>query len=175
MKSYESFKKEENYLNDTAALLKMKNWEGLQERIQKLMEENAELKKQVNEAQQKAMSAEADSTADQAEQINGLNVLIVKLKDAENGGLKNYAETLRNKISESVVLVANETNGTVTFVCAASKEAIAKGKKAGDIVKAAAQLCGGNGGGRPDMAQAGGKDVAKIDEALAAAKALIAQ
>ena len=175
MKSYGSFKKEEEYLNDTAALLKMKNWEGLQERIQKLMEENAELKKQVNEAQQKAMSAEADSTADQAEQINGLNVLIVKLKDAENGGLKNYAETLRNKISESVVLVANETNGTVTFVCAASKEAIAKGKKAGDIVKAAAQLCGGNGGGRPDMAQAGGKDVAKIDEALAAAKALIAQ
>lgn len=175
MNSYDSFKKEENYLNDTAALLKMKNWEGLQERIQKLMEENAELKKQVSEAEQKAMSAEADSIADKAENINGLNVLVLNLKDKENGGLKSYAETLRNKIAESIVLIANETNGTVTFVCAASKEAIAKGKKAGDIVKAAAQVCGGNGGGRPDMAQAGGKDVSKITEALNAAKAKISE
>jgi alanyl-tRNA synthetase len=175
MNSYDSFKKEENYLNDTAVLLKMKNWEGLQERIQKLMEENAELKKQVSEAEQKAMSAEADSIADKAENINGLNVLVLNLKDKENGGLKSYAETLRNKIAESIVLIANETNGTVTFVCAASKEAIAKGKKAGDIVKAAAQVCGGNGGGRPDMAQAGGKDVAKITEALNAAKAKISE
>ena len=175
MNSYDSFKKEENYLNDTAVLLKMKNWEGRQERIQKLMEENAELKKQVSEAEQKAMSAEADSIADKAENINGLYVLVLNLKDKENGGLKSYAETLRNKIAESIVLIANETNGTVTFVCAASKEAIAKGKKAGDIVKAAAQVCGGNGGGRPDMAQAGGKDVAKITEALNAAKAKISE
>jgi alanyl-tRNA synthetase len=175
MKSYESFKKEENYLNDTASLLKMKNWEGLQERIQKLLEENAELKKQINDAEQKAMSAEADSIADKAESINGLNVLILNLKDKDNSGLKSYAETLRNKISDSIVLVANETNGTVTFVCAASKEAIAKGKKAGDIVKAAAQVCGGNGGGRPDMAQAGGKDVSKIAEALETAKAKISE
>jgi len=175
MNSYDSFKKEENYLNDTAALLKMKSWEGLQERIQKLMEENAELKKQVSEAEQKAMSAEADSIADKAENINGMNVLVLNLKDKDNGGLKSYAETLRNKIAESIVLIANETNGTVTFVCAASKEAIAKGKKAGDIVKAAAQVCGGNGGGRPDMAQAGGKDVSKITEALNAAKAKISE
>ena len=175
MKSYDSFKKEENYLNDTAAMLKMKNWEGLQERIQKLLEENTELKKQVSDAEQKAMTAEADSIVNQAEDINGLRVLILKLKDKENGGLKSYAETLRNKISESIVLIANETNGTVTFVCAASKEAIAKGKKAGDIVKAAAQVCGGNGGGRPDMAQAGGKDVAKIDDALKAAKTKISE
>ncbi len=175
MNSYDSFKKEENYLNDTAALLKMKSWEGLQERIQKLMEENAELKKQVSEAEQKAMSAEADSIADKAENINGMNVLVLNLKDKDNGGLKSYAETLRNKIAESIVLIANETNGTVTFVCAASKEAIAKSKKAGDIVKAAAQVCGGNGGGRPDMAQAGGKDVSKITEALNAAKAKISE
>ena len=175
MNSYDSFKKEENYLNDTAALLKMKSWEGLQERIQKLMEENAELKKQVSEAEQKAMSAEADSIADKAENINGMNVLVLNLKDKDNGGLKSYAETLRNKIAESIVLIANETNGTVTFVCAASKEAIAKGKKAGDIVKAAAQVCGGNGGGRPDMAQAGGKNVSKITEALNAAKAKISE
>ena len=161
--------------DDAVAQGQIAEGEGLQERIQKLLEENTELKKQVSDAEQKAMTAEADSIVNQAEDINGLRVLILKLKDKENGGLKSYAETLRNKISESIVLIANETNGTVTFVCAASKEAIAKGKKAGDIVKAAAQVCGGNGGGRPDMAQAGGKDVAKIDDALKAAKTKISE
>jgi alanyl-tRNA synthetase len=174
MQSYDSFKKEENYLNETAALLKMKNWEGLKERIEKLQEENADLQKQVNEARQKAMSADADTVISQAAEMNGLHVLILKLKDQDNSGLKNYAETLRNKMSSGIVFISNETNGTVTFVCAASKEAIAQGRKAGDIVKAAAQICGGNGGGRPDMAQAGGKDTAKIDEALASVKAKLA-
>ncbi|MCH3961097.1 MAG: alanine--tRNA ligase [Solobacterium sp.] len=174
MQSYDSFKKEENYLNETAALLKMKNWEGLKERIEKLQEENADLQKQVNEARQKAMSADADTVISQAEEMNGLHVLILKLKDQDNSGLKSYAETLRNKMSSGIVFISNETNGTVTFVCAASKEAIAQGRKAGDIVKAAAQICGGNGGGRPDMAQAGGKDTAKIDEALASVRAKLA-
>lgn len=174
MQAYDSFKNEEEYLNETAALLKMKNWEGLKERIEKLQEENADLQKQVNEARQKAMSADADSVISQAAEMNGLNVLILKLKDQDNSELKNYAETLRNKISSGIVFISNEANGTVTFVCAASKEAIAQGRKAGDIVKAAAQICGGNGGGRPDMAQAGGKDTAKIDEALASVRMKLA-
>ena len=64
------------------------------------------------------------------------------------------------------VFVSNVNGDKITFVCAASKAAIEKGLKAGDLVKAAAQLCGGNGGGRPDMAQAGGKDITSADKAL---------
>ena len=170
MKAYASFKQEEDYLNATAALLKMKNWEGLQERIEKLLEENASLKKQVSEAESKAMAAEADSVLKQAEDIKGLSCLFLKLKDKDSKGLKEYAETLRNKLTEGFVFISNETNGKVTFVAASSKSAIEKGVKAGDIVKAAAQVCGGNGGGRPDMAQAGGKDVSRIDDAHVAAR-----
>ena len=170
MKAYASFKQEEDYLNATAALLKMKNWEGLQERIEKLLEENASLKKQVSEAESKAMAAEADSVLKQAEDIKGLSCLFLKLKDKDSKGLKEYAETLRNKLTEGFVFISNETNGKVTFVAASSKSAIEKGIKAGDIVKAAAQVCGGNGGGRPDMAQAGGKDVSRIDDAHVAAR-----
>jgi len=175
MKSYETFKAEEEYLNNTAALLKMKNYEGLQERINKLLEENAELKRQVNEAKQKAMAAEADSVISKSENINGINTLILKLEDQDNGGLKSYAETLRNKLENGLVFIANVSNGRVTFVCASSKGAISLGKKAGDIVKAAAMKCEGNGGGRPDMAQAGGKDVSKVDEALAVVKQMISE
>ncbi|MFQ8582352.1 MAG: DHHA1 domain-containing protein [Holdemania massiliensis] len=63
--------------------------------------------------------------------------------------------------------MANPGEGKVTYVCACSKEAIAKGIKAGDFVKLAAQMSQGNGGGRPDMAQSGGKDASKVDEVFA--------
>ena len=173
MKAYESFKKEEDYLNDTAKLLKMKNWEGLQERIQKLLDENASLRKQVNEANNKAMASEADSYLSKAEEISGIKTLVLKLKDADTKGLKEFAETLRNKMNGGIVAVANETGDKVTFVVACGKDAISAGYKAGDLVKKAAVVCGGNGGGRPDMAQAGGKDITKIDEALETVTAAI--
>ena len=170
MKSYDSFKREEDYLNEAAAMFKMKNWEGLHERIQKLMDENAALKKQVNEAVNKAMASEADSYLSRKEEINGLSTLFLSLKDADTKGLKELAETLRNKMNGGIVFVADENNGKVTFVTACGKNAITKGFRAGDLVKKAAVICGGNGGGRPDMAQAGGRDVAKIAEAIEAVK-----
>lgn len=174
MKAYDAFKAEENYLNETAAMLKMKNWEGIQERIEKLLEENSELRKEVADAKNKAMMADADAQVAKAEEINGLHVLIMCLKDFDSSAMKAYAETLRNKMEDGLVFLANASNGKVVFVAAASKAAIAKGIKAGDLVKAAAQLCGGNGGGRPDMAQAGGKDTSHIEESLAAVRAKIA-
>ena len=170
MKSYDSFKREEDYLNEAAAMFKMKNWEGLHERIQKLMDENASLKKQVNEAVNKAMASEADSYLSRKEEINGLSTLFLSLKDTDTKGLKELAETLRNKMNGGIVFVADENNGKVTFVTACGKDAITKGFRAGDLVKKAAVICGGNGGGRPDMAQAGGRDVAKIAEAIEAVK-----
>lgn len=174
MKAYEAFKKEEDYLNETASLLKMKNWDGLKERIERLLEENSTLRKEVAEANNKALAASADSQAANAEEINGLSCLFLSLKDFDSSNMKNYAETLRNKMKNGFVFLANDAGGKVVFVAASSKEAIAKGAKAGDIVKAAAQLCGGNGGGRPDMAQAGGKDASRIEESIALVKEKIA-
>ncbi|MBR3203483.1 MAG: alanine--tRNA ligase, partial [Solobacterium sp.] len=130
----------------------------------------AALKKEIAESKQKAMAANAGEPASKAEAINGLNVLILSANGMDTGAMKGYAETLRNKLTDGLVFVSNANEGKVTFVCAASKAAIDKGLKAGDLVKAAAQLCGGNGGGRPDMAQAGGKDVTAVDKALAEVK-----
>ena len=170
MEAYNSFKSEEEYLKQTAALLKMKSFDGLHERIQKLLEENASLKKQINEAESKAMASEADSVLSKAEEYNGIQALFLKLQGKETKGLKEYAETLRNKLTNGFVFISNEIDGKTTFVCASSKEAIQKGIKAGDIVKMAATMCGGNGGGRPDMAQAGAKDASKVDEAIQSIK-----
>ena len=174
MDAYSSFRSEEDYLNETALLLKMKNFQGLKEKISQLLEENASLRREVAESKQKALAASAGEQLNNAEEINGVKVLFVKADGMETGAMKGYAETLRNKLADSVVFVSNVNEGKVTFVCASSKAAIAKGLKAGDLVKAAAVLTGGNGGGRPDMAQAGGKDTAKVEEALAEVKKRIA-
>ena len=170
MHAYEAFKEEETYLYETAALVKMANWNGFKEKLQNLLDENAALRKENAAAKEKAMMAEAAAQVSQAEDVNGIHVLMLRLKDQNNGTLKNYAETLRNRMENGFVFLSNENDGKLTFVCASSKEAIARGLKAGDIARKAAQITGGNGGGRPDMAQAGGRDISRIDEAFASVK-----
>jgi alanyl-tRNA synthetase len=173
MRAYEAFKEEERYLYETAALLKMANWNGFKEKLQGLLDENAALKKENAAAKETAMMAEAAAQTANAEDVNGIHVLILRLKDQNTGTLKNYAETLRNRLENGFVFLSNEANGKLTFVCASSKEAIARGLKAGDIARKAAQITGGNGGGRPDMAQAGGRDLDKIEEAFASVRAAV--
>ena len=108
-----------------------------------------------------------------AETINEIISLGEDIARTEVEDYVNLAETLRNKLTNGFVFISNEVDGKTTFVCASSKEAIQKGIKAGDIVKMAATMCGGNGGGRPDMAQAGGKNPEKITEALTMATEVI--
>jgi alanyl-tRNA synthetase len=94
-------------------------------------------------------------------------VLGVQTEVSDPGALREMAEQLRDKLGNSVVLVASPTGGKVTLVVMVAKSLNPK-VKAGDLIKSIAQIVGGNGGGRPDMAQAGGPDVSKIGEAVAA-------
>lgn len=113
------------------------------------------------------MVLKADDLVSHAEEVNGLKLILEKVSGLDGQAMKNLAETLRNKCEKSFIFLANPGEGKVTYVCACSKEAIAKGIKAGDFVKLAAQMSQGNGGGRPDMAQSGGKDASKVDEVFA--------
>ena len=122
------------------------------------------MKKEIEKQQEKMMMLHADEVVNSAPVINDLKTIILKLENAQN--IKMYAEALRNKANNTFVFIANVLEDKVTFVCALSKEAIQKGYKAGDIVKEAANICNGNGGGRPDMAQAGGKDITKVDQVI---------
>ena len=175
MKAYDTFKAEEEYLLSAASILKMHSYSGFKEKISALIEENNALKKQIALQNEKAMAMEAQAMQSKAETYGDISALILELKDKDSGSLKAYAEKLRNGLKNGFVLISNEGSGKVTFVCASSKEAIAKGLKAGDIVKKAAQITGGNGGGRPDMAQAGGRDTAKINEALESVRETLKQ
>ena len=104
-----------------------------------------------------------------AREIGGIKVLAERVADGTNAGaLRDHAERLRDKIGgRAAVLLGCVTDGKVQLVVMVTKEATDK-LKAGDLIKGIAALVGGRGGGRPDMAQAGGPEVGKLDEAIAA-------
>ena len=110
-----------------------------------------------------------------AENINDVILLTAKFDKMDMDTLRNTADTLRNKIEQDagIIILASEQDGKVNFIAATTKKAVAKGLHAGNIIREAAKLTGGGGGGRPDMAQAGGKDPSKIDAAFAKARELI--
>ena len=173
MKAYEAFRAEEDYLNEAAAMFRLPNHIGLKEKIEQQRNEIDALRKEVAEAQRKAMNAEADHALEKAEEINGLNVLFLKVKDMDAQAMKDYADMLRGRLKNSVIFLTNAEDDKVTFVGALSKAAVEKGLNAGTMVRTAAAVCGGKGGGRPDLAQAGGRDTQKVPQAIEAVRELI--
>jgi alanyl-tRNA synthetase len=106
-----------------------------------------------------------------ADEIGGGKLIVGEIAGASADGLLSAVDSLRKKAGSYAILLAAEIDGKASFVAAVSDDLIAKGLKAGDWVRQAAKVAGGGGGGRPNLAQAGGKDPAKIGEALAAGAA----
>ena len=117
--------------------------------------------------------AQVSNVADQVRDLKGVPALVQKVEVDSIDALRNLGDQMRDKIGGVVVLASVMEGGKISILTMATKDAIAKGAHAGNIVKAVAKVCGGGGGGRPDMAQAGGKDVSKLDEALESAWATI--
>lgn len=99
-------------------------------------------------------------------EIGGVKVLAAKVSDADMNGLRSLGDQLKDKLGEGVIVLASVTDGKVNLMATATKEALEKGAHAGNLIKAIAGLVGGGGGGRPGMAQAGGKNPAGVDAAL---------
>ncbi len=118
-----------------------------------------------------AQSALGDVTAD-AQDVNGVKVLCRKLDGVDMNEMRNLSDSLKEQLGDCVIVLASANNGKVNLLAAASDGALKKGAHAGNLIKGIAKIVGGGGGGRPNMAQAGGKDVSKIDDALAEAKKL---
>jgi alanyl-tRNA synthetase len=143
----------------------------LVEKIQRLTQQQKELEKKLEEQQRRWLSGGggggADSLLAGAREVSGIKVLGVKTDVADRARLRELAETLRDKLGDSIVLVASESEGKAQLVLTVSK-ALTDRYKAGDLIRLIAQRIGGTGGGRPDMAQAGGPDATKLDDAIAA-------
>lgn len=140
----------------------------MQEEIKTLHSENEKLKtKLANEA-----AGNADS---QIQEINGIRLLAMAVPDVDMNGLRNLGDQMKTKIGEGVVVLASQTGGKVSLLAMATGQAMEKGAHAGNLIKEIAALVGGGGGGRPNMAQAGGKNPAGIPDAIAKAAEIVAK
>ena len=111
----------------------------------------------------------------QVQDVNGVKLLAVEVKDVDMNGLRNLGDQLKEKLGDGVVLIASTLDGKVSLMATATDEAMKKGAHAGNLIKAIASCVGGGGGGRPNMAQAGGKNPAGIPDALAKVKEVLAE
>jgi alanyl-tRNA synthetase len=141
--------------------------QALPEKIERLLAGEKALLKQIEELQRKLMSGGGgfEALLGQARDIAGVKVLGVKTDVTDRAQLRELAEKLRDTLGESVVLVASEHEGKAQLVLTVAKPLLGR-FKAGELIKGVAQIVGGSGGGRPDMAQAGGTDPSKLDEAV---------
>ena len=135
------------------------------------MKEIKELQGEI--AKMKSASAKDALGEISAEDVNGYKLVTQKLSGVGMDQLRELGDQIKEQIGEGVIALASDLDGKVSLVVMATDEAQKKGAHAGNIIKAIAPLVGGGGGGRPNMAQAGGKNAAGIDDALAKVKELL--
>ena len=153
-------------LVEAAAKLKAKPAE-LAARVQAQLDEIKDLKRAIEAYKAKEASGEVDRFLFAAHNIGGLKVLTVTVPNADPGKLRQMGDMLRDKDPKVAAVLATVNGEKITFLAVCGKEAIAKGIKAGELVKMVCTTCGGSGGGKPDSAMGGGKDALKVDDALA--------
>lgn len=163
----------ENALNSAAAAVKTSP-DRLNDRIAQLLNEIKELKSENESLKAKAASESLGDIDNGAEDINGIKFFAASMADMDMNSLRDSADKVKEKLGdEAVIVLAGEKDGKVSLVVMSGDAAIKRGVKAGDIIKEASKLVGGGGGGRPNMAQAGGKDASGIDAALSKAKSIV--
>ena len=162
---YEYLKERDAVIADVCITLKAKE-DNLTQRATQLVEENKSLAKDLHEIKAKMSLQSADSILDSKVEINGVNLVTAKFEDMDMNTLRETADSLRDKLGSGVVVMANVVDNKVNFIVTATKDVLEKGIHSGNIVREVAQIAGGKGGGRPNMAQAGANDVTKVEEAL---------
>ena len=153
-------------LFQAAAALKAKPGE-LREKAEQTMAEVKSLHQMVEKFKAKESAGEADRFLFGARQVGELKVLTATIADADANKLRQMGDMLRDKAPNVVAVLATVNGEKITFLAVCGKEAVAKGIKAGEIIKNVTAICGGKGGGKPDSAMGGGTDVLKLDDALA--------
>lgn len=171
--AYDKVNSVEKTLNKAASLLKSRNNEVV-EKIEALLTQVKTLEQQLAVANSKMAQETASELLATAIDVNGVTIVNAEVEIEDMDGLRNLADLLRDKLTVGVIVLgAKIADDKVNFVVMATKDAVAKGIHAGNIIKETAKVAGGGGGGRPDMAQAGGKNPKKITEALTMATEVI--
>lgn len=161
-----------NQLNDQIAILKeaaaqlKTNSKDVPARIETLMTEMKELNRENESLKAKLGNIEAGNLLSSVQEVNGVKVLAAKVQATDMNNLRTMADELKQKLESGVIVLAAVQDDKVNIIAAVTNDLIPQGYHAGKLIKEVATRCGGGGGGRPDMAQAGGKNPAEVDSAL---------
>ena len=170
---FEYYRNVEKQLNDICKTLKATP-SNVEEKIAHLQAEIKALTSEIDSLKSKAANEALGDVMDKVEDINGVKFLGIKLEGVDMNELRNLGDNLKAQLTCSVIVLASaQGSDKVNLIVMADDEAMAKGVHAGNIIKAIAPMVGGGGGGRPNMAQAGGKNPAGIEDAINKAKELI--
>lgn len=146
--------------------------EQLLEKVQHLVKENKAKGHEIDALKGQLAKDSLGNIEDQVVKIDDFSFLAANVENTDMNALRDLGDQLRNKISDGMVVLASDNEGKVNLIAMATKKALTAGAHAGNLIKEVAKLVGGGGGGRPDMAQAGGKNPAGIEEALVKAQAV---
>ena len=166
------YQKLEEELNAAAKTLKT-NPSNLVERCEHLMAEMKALQSENESLKSKAAKEALGDVMDQVQEVKGVKLLAAKASDVDMNGLRELGDQLKEKLGDGVVVLLSEKEGKVNLIAMATEGAMAKGAHAGNLIKGIAAIVGGGGGGRPNMAQAGGKNPAGIEEAIAKTREIL--
>ncbi len=166
------YAEKENLLNEVSQALKASPQDSLK-KVEAIGQELKNAEKEIEQLRNKLVSGEADEVISKAVEVKGVKVITARFDTLDIDGLRNTGDMLKNKLESGVVVLGSSYGDKVSFIVTATRDVLAKGVHSGNIIKEVAKLAGGGGGGRPDMAQAGGKDAAKINDALKAAISVI--
>ena len=159
-------------LKEAASMLKC-NEKEIAKRISAQVQELKEKEKEISELKAKLVQGAEDDILNNKVEINGVSLVTAELKDVDGNSLRDLADKVRNKLDKGIVVLASEIGGKVNLVAMATKNSLDSGVHCGKVIKEVASVVGGGGGGRPDMAQAGGKNPENIVKALEKAKEVV--
>lgn len=167
------YRKLENELNETAKILKAEP-DKLPARIESLLEEVKTLKSENEKLKSRLANSSIGDVMNQVTEVKGVKLLAAKLPEIDMNGMRNLGDQLKDKLGEGVIVLASATApDKVNLLAMATDGAVKAGAHAGNLIKALASYVGGGGGGRPNMAQAGGKNPAGIDTVISMAKEVL--
>ena len=164
----------EEKLKNAAALLKATP-DNLSDKIHHMIAENKTLHSEVESLKSKIAQSAAGDVLDQVKEVKGIKLLAAQIEGVDMNGLRELGDQLKEKLGDGVVVLASGSDGKVSLMATATDGAMKKGAHAGNLVKAIAGCVGGGGGGRPNMAQAGGKNPSGIQDALKKAEEVLAE
>lgn len=161
-------------LSNAAAYLKAAPDE-LDRKVLEVLEQAQQTEKELLKARREAAKREFESMLDKSEQVNGVAVLALHVNALDVDMLRDMSDWARAKLGSGVVALGAVFDGKPSLLVAVTQDLVERGLDAGKIVRSAAQAIGGGGGGRPTLAQAGGKDASRLNDALSSVKQIVAE